>query len=60
MPSLPLAMGWILLADPNYGLLNSWLRQLGLMDRSLFNLYSFWGIIWVHLATATISVQVCC
>ena len=58
LPTLPVTMGWILLMDPEYGLLNQWLRMLPFVDKSPFNIYSFWGIVWTHLTTSTIAVEV--
>ncbi len=53
LPSLPLAISWILLLDPNYGLLNQWFGGWG------FKLtpYSIYGIVWVHLTASTIPVM---
>src|SRR5919201_1444384 len=51
LPPLPLAMGWILLLDERFGLVNQWIGV------PLFTIYSFWGIVWVHLTT-TIGVKV--
>jgi iron(III) transport system permease protein len=51
LPPLPLAMGWILLLDERFGLVNQWLGV------PVFAIYSFWGIVWVHLTT-TIGVKV--
>ena len=56
LPALPETMGWILLLDPKYGLLNQGLMQLGL-SQPLFNIYSFWGIIWAHMG-GSVSVKV--
>jgi iron(III) transport system permease protein len=56
LPALPETMGWILLLDPKYGLLNQALISLGL-SQPLFNIYSFWGIVWAHMG-GTVSVQV--
>ena len=58
LPPLPVAMGWILLLDPDYGVLNQWLTQLPFVTRAPFNIYSFWGIVWAHLTTSTIAVEV--
>ena len=55
LPPLPLAMGWILLLDERFGLINQWF--LGVFGASPFSIYSFWGIVWVHLTT-TIGVKV--
>ncbi len=57
-PSLPIMLGWILLLDPDFGLLNQALKQLLSLESGLFNIYSFWGIIWIHLVTRSIAVKV--
>ena len=57
LPALPETMGWILLLDPKYGLLNQLLLKLGIFQEPPFNIYSFWGIIWVHLG-GSISIKV--
>ena len=57
LPALPETMGWILLLDPKYGLLNQGLMSLGVINNPLFNIYSFWGIVWAHMG-GTISVKV--
>jgi iron(III) transport system permease protein len=58
LPPLPVTMGWILLLDPDYGLLNQWLTHLPFVSKAPFNIYSFWGIVWAHLTTSTIAVEV--
>jgi iron(III) transport system permease protein len=57
LPALPETMGWILLLDPKYGLLNQGLIALGVASQSWFNIYSFWGIVWAHMG-GTVSVKV--
>ena len=57
LPALPETMGWILLLDPKYGLLNQGLIGLGIVSQSLFNIYSFWGIVWAHMG-GTVSIKV--
>jgi len=57
LPALPETMGWILLLDPKYGLLNQGLIGLGVVNQSLFNIYSFWGIVWAHMG-GSVSVKV--
>src|SRR4029453_6249273 len=57
LPALPETMGWILLLDPKYGLLNQGLISLGVVSQPLFNIYSFWGIVWAHMG-GTVSVKV--
>jgi iron(III) transport system permease protein len=53
LPSLPLALSWILLLDPNYGLINQLVQPLGFK----FNVYSAAGIIWIHLTASTIPIM---
>jgi iron(III) transport system permease protein len=57
LPALPETMGWILLLDPKYGLLNQGLMGIGILREPLFNIYSFWGIVWAHMG-GTVSVKV--
>jgi iron(III) transport system permease protein len=57
LPALPETMGWILLLDPKYGLMNQALVSLGVVSQPLFNIYSFWGIVWAHMG-GTVSVKV--
>ena len=42
MPTLTVVLSWILLLDPEYGLINQGLIRLGI---PAFSIYSFWGII---------------
>jgi len=58
LPTLPVAMGWILLLDPDHGLLNLLAMKLPFVKQAPFNIYSFWGIVWTHLATNTIAIKV--
>ena len=57
LPALPETMGWILLLDPKYGLMNQGLISLGVLSQPIFNIYSFWGIVWAHMG-GTVSVKV--
>ena len=45
LPSLPLALSWILLLDPHYGLINQLLTHVGIT----LDIFSISGIIWIHL-----------
>jgi iron(III) transport system permease protein len=58
LPPLPVTMGWILLLDPDYGVLNQWIAHLPFVTKGPFNIYSFWGIVWAHLTTSTIAAEV--
>ena len=53
LPLLPMTMGWILLLDPHYGLINEFFMRLFGLGEAPFNIYSYWGIIWCHLAFST-------
>ncbi len=58
LPALPVTLGWILLLDPKYGLLNQLLAKLPFIQTAPFDIYSYWGIVWVHLATTGVSLKV--
>ena len=54
MPALPLVLAWILV----FGMINAGLQAVfPTMDAAL-DIYSWWGIVWVHLVTSTIAVKV--
>src|SRR5262245_9366773 len=58
VPDFPMVLAWMLLLDPNYGVLNSVARYLPFVDAPIFNPYSFWGIIWVHTSVSGIWFKV--
>src|SRR5262249_52796631 len=58
VPDFPLVLAWILILDPNFGVLNTTLKFLPFVEGSLFNPYSFWGIIWVHTSVSGIWFKV--
>jgi iron(III) transport system permease protein len=58
LPVFPMMMGWILLLDSNYGLLNLALEKLPFIDGPIFSIYSIPGIIWVHLTLTTVPIMV--
>ncbi len=58
MPGLACTFGWMLMLDPSTGLLNSWLRQVPGLSWLNFDIYSFWGIIWVHVVSHGLSTKV--
>ena len=58
LPSFTVTLSWILLLDPEYGLVNSLIAALPGVGRGPFNIYSFWGIVWVHLVTGSLTVKV--
>lgn len=48
LPSLAVTFGWMLLLDPNTGLANTWIKKLPFLENAALDIYSFWGIVWVH------------
>jgi iron(III) transport system permease protein len=58
LPPFTVTLSWILLLDPEYGLVNSWLATLPFVGARPFNIYSFWGIVWVHIITGSLTVKV--
>ena len=57
LPPLSATLGWILLLDPQ-GVLNHWISNTFHVTNGPFNIYSFAGIIWVHLMSRDISEKV--
>jgi len=53
LPNLPLTMGWILILDPTYGLFNQLLGKLPFVEGPVFNIYSYAGIILMHIGLGT-------
>jgi iron(III) transport system permease protein len=53
LPLLPMTMGWILLLDPHNGLINKALINILHLTAAPFDVYSYWGIVWCHLAFST-------
>ena len=58
LPNLATTFGWMLMLDPSTGLINAWLRQLPFLSGLNFDIYSFSGIIWVHLVSTGLSTKV--
>ncbi|MCA1644242.1 MAG: iron ABC transporter permease [Chloroflexi bacterium] len=59
-PSLTVTLSWVFLLDPRYGLVNQLLTSAGLTSLGLgpLNIYSFWGIVWVHLVGNSLAIKV--
>jgi iron(III) transport system permease protein len=55
MPSLAYIQGWTLLLEANRGLVNQLLASSLGWPPDLIDIYSYWGIIWVHLASQNVS-----
>jgi iron(III) transport system permease protein len=58
MPTLAILLGWIMCIDPEYGVFNMLARALPFVGEGPFNIYSFWGIVWAHLVSHSITVKV--
>ena len=54
-PGLANTIGWIMLLDPDVGMINTALVALPFIDQGPFNIYSFWGIVWTKLQSDSIS-----
>lgn len=53
MPFMPMAISWVLLLGPEFGLVNQALKRLPFINHSTFNVYSYWGIIWAQVQIST-------
>ncbi len=57
LPTLTVTLGWIMVFDSFHGLANQ-LWELVFRTKGPFNIFSWWGIVWVHLVTGTIPLKV--
>jgi ABC-type Fe3+ transport system permease subunit len=55
MPTLPIVLGWIVLADPRTGLVNNTLSYLP--GGISLNIFSLQGIFWIHIMLTTVPVR---
>lgn len=58
LPTLPVIQGWVLILDPDFGLLNRAIETLPFVEDSNLDIFSWWGIIFGHLVTGTVAVKV--
>jgi iron(III) transport system permease protein len=58
LPALPVALGWVLLLDSKYGLINQALMALPFVSGPPFNINSVAGILWVHMTLSTVPIMV--
>jgi iron(III) transport system permease protein len=60
LPSLSVVMGWIVLIDPSFGVINQLIRRLPFLQLTSgpLDIYTFWGLVWVHLGQNAISLKV--
>jgi iron(III) transport system permease protein len=57
LPPLPVTLGWMLLLDPQAGAINQVISMV-FPGAPHLNIYSFWGIVWVHLVTKVTATKV--
>jgi iron(III) transport system permease protein len=53
LPSVPVAMAWILLLHRDYGLINIALQHVPFLPKHMFSIHSMAGIMWVYVTIAT-------
>ena len=58
MPGIATTIGWMMLADPDTGMLNTLLEKLPFIDQGPLNIFSVPGLVWAHLMANGISVKV--
>jgi iron(III) transport system permease protein len=58
LPTLPIAMAWVLLLEPHSGWINVFAERYLGIAKPFFNIYSYWGITWVHISATTVPVMV--
>lgn len=58
LPTLTVMLGWILLLDGGYGLLNLLIVRLPFINEPPFEIFSWWGIVFTRLVTSLISIKV--
>jgi iron(III) transport system permease protein len=58
MPGTAVTISWIMLMDPDTGMLNELAKHIPFIGPGLFNVYSIPGIVFVHLMANGISVKV--
>jgi iron(III) transport system permease protein len=57
LPTLTVTLGWIMVFDGFNGLANRLVERL-FGVKGPFEIFSWWGIIWVHLVTTTLPIKV--
>jgi iron(III) transport system permease protein len=58
LPTLPMAMAWVLLFEPGGGWVNLFLVRTFGLDQAPFKIYSYFGITWVHITASTVPVMI--
>lgn len=58
LPSLTVTLGWILLFNGDWGLVNQWLASVPFLSWLQFDIFSWWGIVFAHLMTTSIAIKI--
>ncbi len=58
VPALPTTIAWIMLLDPDIGIINVALKNLFHLDQGPFNIFSVPGIVWANLMGHSIAIKV--
>jgi iron(III) transport system permease protein len=59
MPTLTITLGWIIMFDGTSGLVNTALvNWIWFIDEPPFEVFSWWGIVFVNLMTGTLAITV--
>lgn len=58
LPTLTVVLGWIMVLDSFNGLANRLVQMIPGVQKGPFDIFSWWGIVWVHLVTGTLPVKV--
>jgi iron(III) transport system permease protein len=58
LPTIPVVQAWVLLLDRDYGVINWALTQIPFVRDPPFDIHSFSGIVWVHLAHNAIAIKI--
>jgi iron(III) transport system permease protein len=59
LPTLTVTLGWIIMFDSFRGLVNvALVNWVWFIDEPPFEVFSWWGIVFVHLMTGTLAIKV--
>jgi iron(III) transport system permease protein len=58
VPTVASTLGWVMLLQPTYGFVNRLTEHLPLLHRSLFNVYSVPGIVFVKIVGEALAFKV--
>ena len=58
VPSLPTTIAWIMLLDPDIGIINVAVKNWFHLDQGPFNIFSVPGIVWANLMGHSIAIKV--